>query len=405
MVSTLSISSVSGANSNIGSFLSIGDVKVSKNNLEKLKLNKDNELSISSIVSKTNKLKTFNSVIENSNDINTLRKNSQLSNSESNINNAETLSRNRTEDSLNKISRNNSVHSNSLHNISVEDHLHQKNGNKIYNGIINSIFQLNENTKPKKGAAKRKDSFKRNIRNVHKIFTEAIVIYPFFVIFTLFISILYKYLENKDTESDIIIQSDNGEWYYKCNLETFDIIYSSLELFILIIIMIKGRTVLLYEGVFKCTKYIVYSSSVGIVFGPLANMISYSFLNNQKYERVAFDTSLNLLGYFVLFLCCSWDKIYYVMKNTGNDPRVYFKLKKYKKCFKHNTYTCGCKLDQDEENPVPAMKKYIIFYKFCSEIFEVTNGKIKYISMNSKTNVVNEQNNNNNNNIDIKNNK
>jgi len=119
-------------------------------------------------------------------------------------------------------------------------------------------------------------------------------------------------------------------------------------------------------------------------------LISFTFLDNQKYARVAFDTSLNSIGFFVLFLCYSWDKVYYIVKKAGNDPRVYFKLKKYKKCFKHNTFTCGCKLDQDNENLLPAMEKYILFYQFCSVIFTKVDGKVKYINMKSKTNIVNE---------------
>jgi len=295
IVSSFSVNSLSGSasNSNIGSLTDMNDNKVSKNGIDKLKMsNKEYEISKSNILSKNNSSSGISHIIS-STDINNINNKIETSHSFVDIN---SNNKNEQNSLVNNSNNNFNTESNALHNAHVYESFYSNGQVNIYksnnssdvnlqsknipnyNIIFNSIFQINEDDKSKKSIVKRKKTLKRNIENVHKIFAETIVVYPIFIIFTIFISILYKYLENNN-ENLTIVQSNNGQWYYKCNLETADTIYSSIELLILILIMIKGKTVLLYEGVFKCNKYIVYSSSVGIVFGPLANVnIIYLFI-------------------------------------------------------------------------------------------------------------------------------
>ena len=114
----------------------------------------------------------------------------------------------------------------------------------------------------------QKKILKRNIKNAHNLFLEISIAFPIVIVFTILLSTF-----NNNDDKNYYFQNDNGEWYYKCDLETPDIIYDSIELLLYIIIILKGKTVLSYECIFKCTKYITYSSIIGIVLGPLVNVI------------------------------------------------------------------------------------------------------------------------------------
>lgn len=92
-----------------------------------------------------------------------------------------------------------------------------------------------------------------------------------------------------------------------------------------------------------------------------------------------------------MFIFFSWDKIYYIFKKKGNDPTLYFIYSRKEKCFVHNSFTCGCKLKSKKENLKPIIEKYIKFYKFCSTVFIIEKGKIKYIKLQSKVNIIMEE--------------
>jgi len=71
------------------------------------------------------------------------------------------------------------------------------------------------------------------------------------------------------------------------------------------------------------------------------------------------------------------------------DSNIYFKYVKHDKCTIHDSYTCACKFDDDDENDnYPIIKNYITFYKICSKIFEIDNGKIIYIDVKSKMTII-----------------
>jgi len=129
-----------------------------------------------------------------------------------------------------------------------------------------SSFILDEESK-RKYIDKQKKILKRNIKNAHNLFLEISIAYPIILVF---IILLIIFCNNKNKNH--FYQSDNEKWYYKCDLETPDIIYDSIELLFLIIIILKGKIIHSYECIFKCTKYITYSSIIGIVLGPLVNV-------------------------------------------------------------------------------------------------------------------------------------
>ncbi|OUM67184.1 hypothetical protein PIROE2DRAFT_5452 [Piromyces sp. E2] len=72
-------------------------------------------------------------------------------------------------------------------------------------------------------------------------------------------------------------QSENGEWFYQCNVDTPNIIYNTFELLAIVVILLKGKYVLSMDCVFEVTKYITYSSILAIFIGP-----SIQVRNNTK---------------------------------------------------------------------------------------------------------------------------
>ena len=51
-------------------------------------------------------------------------------------------------------------------------------------------------------------------------------------------------------------------------------------------------------------------------------------MEKQHHERIIFETILNFIGYLMIFILFSWDKLYYILIKKGNDIDVYFKFSK-----------------------------------------------------------------------------
>jgi len=99
------------------------------------------------------------------------------------------------------------------------------------------------------------------------------------------------------------------------------------------------------------------------------------------YEKTVFNILLNMIGYMIIFIALSWDKIYYTITNQGNDCSKYFIWKMKEQCIIHKSYTCGCHLEDSKmnnENKI-TMEKYIFFYKYCSRLFVIVDGKVKHL--------------------------
>jgi len=111
-------------------------------------------------------------------------------------------------------------------------------------------------------------------------------------------------------------------------------------------------------------------------------------INNQKFQTVVFNTFLNYICYLTIFILLSWDNIYYIIIGEGNNAFNYFRIIKFRKCYAHNSYTCGCPLERTYQNLKPIVHYYIKFYKFCSTTFIVEDKKIKYVKVRSKYNSI-----------------
>jgi len=164
----------------------------------------------------------------------------------------------------------------------------------------------NDNIKTKNepplNKTKNYKNLKKSIKKAQSTFIEVHVIYPIYILITLLVSILIIINEKRtNIKGENIIQSRNGEWMYKCNNNNIDIIYHFLEFIVLLITLKKGLKILKYECVYKCTKFITYSSIIGIALGPLVNVIIFYMLILYIYiyiyilylQNYLIDTKIN----------------------------------------------------------------------------------------------------------------
>ncbi|OUM62443.1 hypothetical protein PIROE2DRAFT_11293 [Piromyces sp. E2] len=61
------------------------------------------------------------------------------------------------------------------------------------------------------------------------------------------------------------------------------------------------------------------------------------------------------------------------------DSFIYFIYKRHLDCLKHKSTRCGCKLNISKAEMDESINNYMQIYKASSTLFEIINGKIKYI--------------------------
>ncbi|OUM60765.1 hypothetical protein PIROE2DRAFT_13403 [Piromyces sp. E2] len=71
------------------------------------------------------------------------------------------------------------------------------------------------------------------------------------------------------------IQEYNGKWRYECPLDHYNIILNLTEAIIILYLIVISLKVLNYVYIFKCVKYIGYSSLLWIATGPLTSVIIF----------------------------------------------------------------------------------------------------------------------------------
>jgi len=251
---------------------------------------------------------------------------------------------------------------------------------------INKQKSMN-NTNDEQSKHKRYNHIKRSIKQIHATLIEIYSLYPIYFCSIILLVVIYYFIDNNS--NDNIIQTNiDGKWIYQCNIEDSTIIYNIINFFMLLVILINGKKNAKFECVFKCTKYITYSIYVGIVLGPGVSIVNNVIFDNQRYLMITFESILNSICYVIMFLLFSWDKIYYILINEGNNPNKYFIYNEYEKCTIHNSITCGCKLETKKQDNSAFILKYINFYKFCSTIFEFKDGRFRLINKNSKISVI-----------------
>ena len=112
-------------------------------------------------------------------------------------------------------------------------------------------------------------------------------------------------------------------------------------------------------------------------------------LKNQRFNKIIIETILNSISSIGIFLLFSWDKVYYIIKKEGNNPMVYFIYKRHEECLKHKSTYCGCKLNMIKEHIEMSIRNYIDIYKTCSTLFEIVDGKVKFIKLRENQDIKN----------------
>jgi len=175
-----------------------------------------------------------------------------------------------------------SIHEEDENGESNSNHIKSNNepvtSRRTSESIKNILIKVkkNEKLKYRESVNEINECVIKKIKKIKNLCFEIIFI-VFAFIFTLILISFFEYMSNKK-DNDInnsIIKNKNNEWSYKCNLSNMDFAYNSLELIYFIVIAIKGNHLLEYENIFKITKYITYSLWIGIILGPLVNVIYY----------------------------------------------------------------------------------------------------------------------------------
>jgi len=105
----------------------------------------------------------------------------------------------------------------------------------------------------------------------------------------------------------------------------------------------------------------------------------------MKFIKVLFENLINYIGLLFIFILYSWDKFYIInIKKRGNDTTSYFYYTKTLKCCIHNSYKCGCVLDETNKNLEEATKNLLYYYDICSTIITFNKKKINYIDVSTK---------------------
>jgi len=147
----------------------------------------------------------------------------------------------------------------------------KKNNNKLYDRM--SVMTVN-------------DEIINKVKATRSSFIRISFFYLIYLLFILFIIIyVSKRLKNDDNNSD---QDDSGEFFYKCNLEKYEIIFYILKLLVYITILLKGKKIIMFNYIFLCLRYITYASLIGIIFGPTTNVIiNYkNYIKNNNFKNI-----------------------------------------------------------------------------------------------------------------------
>jgi len=66
----------------------------------------------------------------------------------------------------------------------------------------------------------------------------------------------------------------------------------------------------------------------------------------------------------------------------------YFIAIRHENCSVHNSTICTCKLNIGEEELMTLNRQSLDFYKLCNTVFEIVNGRITYLSVQSKIEIL-----------------
>jgi len=165
-----------------------------------------------------------------------------------------------------------------LDNISKSNIIDEKdnsmvNSLKYDTGIINGSYDLlkvkieNIPGNLSKSSIEFNENLIKKMKTMKHLFFESIICYTVNII--ILILIIIKNLNNNNIKE---IQNKKGQWSYSCILEKYDLIYSIIEFFVLLYILIRSNHLLKYDNIFGYVVYCTYSTIFGLLLGPLINV-------------------------------------------------------------------------------------------------------------------------------------
>ncbi|KAG4087810.1 hypothetical protein H8356DRAFT_1728041 [Neocallimastix lanati (nom. inval.)] len=245
-----------------------------------------------------------------------------------------------------------------------------KKDKKELNSKLNGSIKANSHTDSSMKKNKNNDLL-RNILRIRSLFIEITMLYLLYIIMTI-----------KRIRKIIILtclfKTMKKTWTYNCQLTNMDLIYNFLYLLWLIVLLINGREIIRSECIFKYNIYIFYSLSIAITLGPSTNIIGDVFLKDRRIYKIMFEIITNMICYFILFILFSFDKVFYIARNEGNNPDNYFifKRREYNSNFLIKVYKDEFEVKTKNEYII---LKYIYLYRFCSKFFTINKKKINSI--------------------------
>jgi len=102
-----------------------------------------------------------------------------------------------------------------------------------------------------------------------------------------------------------------------------------------------------------------------------------------------FNSLLNYLCYFIIFLILAWDKIYFIFIKKGNEMTNYYIFQKHEQCTIHNSTSCGCKLDIPQKELMNTIRNRIDIYKICTSYFKIVDNKLTFVNVETKQQFIN----------------
>jgi len=112
----------------------------------------------------------------------------------------------------------------------------------------------------------------RRFRSINSVFIESIILYT--LIFIILISLILIKIKEGSNHSNYI-RNKNGDdaFIYKCPLEKNDFILNIAEFLALFLILIISDNVIPYHNIFKYVQYISHLVKIGIISGPILNVM------------------------------------------------------------------------------------------------------------------------------------
>ncbi|OUM63850.1 hypothetical protein PIROE2DRAFT_9519 [Piromyces sp. E2] len=253
---------------------------------------------------------------------------------------------------------NNTSRNNSINNYDIKS-----NNSNYDNKSNNSNYDNKSNTSKNTGYSDIiSDTISSKKKEIHPIYIKFGILYVIYLVSIILIVLLNNNKNNTDIDSNLKSNKNTNDWFYKCSLEDSDLIFNAIYFIVYVYILITAKSIINSECIFKYIQHYFYLSLIAIIIGPIINIITYVVFENDRSTKIFIDLTLNVICYFSVYILYTYDKVYYIIKKKGDETNTYFIYKRHQHCTIHNSYTCGCKLNETKENIRFNTEKYIFLY-------------------------------------------